>query len=283
MEQIGALLETVLSQAGLANGKAMTETELLSRYERASELTTSEFAYFKRFVELGGNGDEWFEESRPCEVKPAPFGSDEFWERKRILFGFGEIFADKKFEQVAEKHPQHEAKLWGYMEEIERYIHGDRKGVGVILTGPPGTLKTTMLWIFAKKIVMRYAKLRKAHPMIKYVRYGEAARQLGRERFSNFGGLSYMAHLSRVEVLMLDDFAPFGIREQDLEAFFEIFDERWSEKRITFVATNQEEEWLREVLPQVKDRWNTSLLLRFDGASERKMNSEVSKRLGMND
>lgn len=261
----------------------MTETEILSRYARARELTMSELAYFKRFVELGGNGEEWFEESRPCEVKSAPFDSDEFWEGKRKMFGFGEIFADKTFEMVCEKHPQHETELWNYMREIERYIDGDRKGIGMILTGPPGTLKTTMLWILAKKIVKRYAELRKQHPMIKYVRYGEAARKLNRERFSNFGGLSYMSHLARVEVLMLDDFAPFGIREQDLEAFFEIFDDRWSEKRITFVATNQEEDWLREVLPQVKDRWNMSLLLRFDGASERKMNADVKERLAMND
>lgn len=260
----------------------MTEAEIKSKYVRAEELTPSEFAYFKRFVELGGDGDEWFEESRPCEVKSAKFDSKEFWESKRALFGFGEIFSGKTFSQVAEKHPQHETQLWNYLKEIDRYVHGDRKGVGVILTGPPGTLKTTMLWIFAKMIVWRYAKLRKPHPMIKYVRYGEAARSLNRERFSGFGGLSYMAHLSRVEVLMIDDFAPFGIREQDLEAFFEIFDERWSEKRITFVATNQEEEWLRDVLPQVRDRWNTSHLLKFDGASERKLSTE-EERLGMND
>lgn len=285
MDQLQEVLATGFKEilSGTTQTSRWTPEYTIQRYPSSQTLSPFKFKLFRKFLEAGGRGEEWFEDDRPCDVKSHPFGSEEFWKSKLAMFGFGELFIDKSFDQIKAKHPQHTKTLWSYLQEIDRYVDGDHKGIGVVLAGPVGTLKTTMLWLFAKMIVLRYAKLRKPHPMIKYVKYHEVAKRLSQERFSNYGGPGYSNSLSNIDVLMIDDFAPFGIMQHESEELFEIFDARWREKRITFVATNQDEEWLQANLPQVKDRWNTSLLLRFDGASERRLSAEVEERLGMND
>lgn len=210
--------------------------------------------------------------SKPCPTD---------WETIREQYGFGEVLADAKLATVLKKHVHLKEPLMKYVTEIERYITGPDRGVGIIMWGPPGTYKSSMLWILCKAIVHRYATLKQMTPRIKYINYLTAMKILLAERYDGYTGYGLSHSLSNVDVLMMDDIAPYGIQQNAAEEFFEILNERQLNRKVFFGTTNQTDEWCAENLPQIRDRWRTSLLLHFDGKSERRLNEDVMQRLGL--
>lgn len=218
-------------------------------------------------------------EENPCKELPSPsapmrmtgnlaYDSEGFWKAMQRQCGFGEIFLHETSKHVTTQQKKYRELFLNYCRKIECYIDGEKRGMGILFTGPTGTMKSTALWILAKAIVTQYHNLKRPTPFMRYITFYEAMTQIHADHYGRFK-VGIEDYLATVEVLFLDDVAPFGITAEEQKALLALCDYRWRERKIMFMASNQNEGWFERNLPQVYDRFKTGHIFNFSGASTR--------------
>lgn len=261
-------------QQGMAS-MARTEAGFLSLAQILESVRDPQLAASLQRIQDLPSRNVSAQEAPPEEQTPkktSPFN----WQEVLEFYGFGKVFADVRLENILAKHEHLRTTITDYLREIDTYLE---RGVGMILWGPPGTYKSSMLAIICKAIIWKYSRIKKSTPRMRYVKYGPMMKEILAERYSGWGDCGLSTYLCRLPVLLIDEIAPLGIQQNAAEELFIIVNERQQSQLPTFATTNMTAEWFAENLPQVYDRWQTSLFLNFNGESERRLAEDVRERL----
>ena len=174
-------------------------------------------------------------------------------------------------------------QLKSYFSTLVDNIHNNKESIkGFYLWGAPGRGKTFFSYVLLNQLIFQFVKPGK---FISLSKSFQELRHTFDEGSVNEGELLPMIEmLSNVPFLVIDDFGVQRNTEWEMEILYNLIDARYSNRRLTFVTTNQKVDELKELAQgRIYSRFlEMCYIVHVSGHDFREMGNPEDKWIGPN-